>query len=291
MSAGTVHLKSPSKDGVGLIQAEFPIKPNTTYVVRFEAKTTAQQALMIVDLYGENYDFSAQDRVIPNLSSQFRHYELWIPSGGVVPVHGFLRLYSVGLSPVDIRGVTFGVGRTTPIYRQVAATGEGLKVYYNPDALPRFRFVSHVIPGKDFEQVRAMIGDLRLDVRNTAVVEGIGSETNVENGRILRYRTTNNDLEWLLESGNRSFFVVGDTYFPGWHAYVDDREVPIYAVDGIVRGIFIDGAGQHRVAMHFRPWSIYAGIGTTAFGLCLALFVSWRDLRNKKVPARTEGIS
>ena len=117
-------------------------------------------------------------------------------------------------------------------------------------------------------------------MRNAAIVEGVDAEMNVDPGRVLRDRTANNDLEWVVESGHRSFFVVGDTYFPGWKAYVDGREVPIYAVDGIVRGIFVDGAGQHQVTMHFRPWSLYAGMGTTSLGLCLALFVCWRDRRS-----------
>jgi hypothetical protein len=35
---------------------------------------------------------------------------------------------------------------------------------------------------------------------------------------------------------------------PGWRVWVDDQEVLMYRVDGVVRGIYLDG-GHHQVMM------------------------------------------
>lgn len=76
-------------------------------------------------------------------------------------------------------------------------------------------------------------------------------------------------MNWTVKTGEHSFFVVADAWFPAWRARVDGRDVPIRIVNGFLRGVLIDGAGQHRVEMNFQPWALKYGAIATLVGLAL----------------------
>ena len=102
------------------------------------------------------------------------------------------------------------------------------------------------------------------------MVEGATKAESLAGGRVVSERIADTRLEWrVVTEGARSLFVVADTWFPGWTATVDGREVPIEIVNGCVRGVFVNEAGEHEVAMRFWPWSLTVGLGLTAFGLLI----------------------
>ena len=48
-------------------------------------------------------------------------------------------------------------------------------------------------------------------------------------------------------------------------AALNCADAPIRIVDGFLRGVFIDGAGEHRLEMRFHPWApLYGAIATLA---------------------------
>ncbi|HWF45903.1 MAG TPA: hypothetical protein VG168_02765, partial [Bryobacteraceae bacterium] len=57
----------------------------------------------------------------------------------------------------------------------------------------------------------------------------------------------------------------------GWEAQVDGRKTSIQIVDGFLRGVFIDGVGQHRIEMSFHPWAPKYGALATLAGIALLL--------------------
>jgi uncharacterized membrane protein YfhO len=60
--------------------------------------------------------------------------------------------------------------------------------------------------------------------------------------------------------------ILSETFFPGWEALVDSHRVPIYEIDGALRGV-VAGAGVHRIEMRYRPASVLAGGIMTLAGL------------------------
>jgi hypothetical protein len=53
--------------------------------------------------------------------------------------------------------------------------------------------------------------------------------------------------------------VLGDVYYPGWRTYVDGTLVPTLRADLALRAAPVP-AGQHRVEMVYRPWTVPAGM-------------------------------
>jgi hypothetical protein len=57
------------------------------------------------------------------------------------------------------------------------------------------------------------------------------------------------------ESG---FFVLNDRFYPGWHAVVDTRPVPMYRANGFMRAVYLE-KGAHLIDFNYEPESLRNG--------------------------------
>jgi uncharacterized membrane protein YfhO len=64
--------------------------------------------------------------------------------------------------------------------------------------------------------------------------------------------------------------VLSEVYYPGWRAYTNGKEVPIYRADHILRAVPLK-AGDHRVEMVFDP--LWPKVGMAVSGVTLFLAV------------------
>jgi hypothetical protein len=71
-------------------------------------------------------------------------------------------------------------------------------------------------------------------------------------------------------SPDRAFVVIADAHFPGWRARVDDRPVPLYRVNHLVRGVTVP-AGAHRIRMDYEPPGWSAGVVSTRLAMLVAI--------------------
>jgi uncharacterized membrane protein YfhO len=71
-------------------------------------------------------------------------------------------------------------------------------------------------------------------------------------GEVSFRRPRSDEIEVHAALGCSGLLVVSDTFYPGWTAFVDGKQTPIYEVFGAFRGI-VAGAGDHRVKMLYRP--------------------------------------
>lgn len=72
--------------------------------------------------------------------------------------------------------------------------------------------------------------------------------------------------------------VFNDTFYRGWHAYIDGAEVPVLRANDTFKAVEVP-AGTHRVEFVFRPVRVYVGaiVSITGFGVALAgLALLWR---------------
>jgi len=73
------------------------------------------------------------------------------------------------------------------------------------------------------------------------------------------------------------YLVLTDSWYPGWVAWVDGRETPIYRADYIFRAVSLL-PGQHTVVFEYHPASLLWGavISGMSVLLCVALVIKWR---------------
>jgi uncharacterized membrane protein YfhO len=69
----------------------------------------------------------------------------------------------------------------------------------------------------------------------------------------------NASFELKLESNTDSVLVLSQTYYPGWKAFVDGKQTPVFPADFALTGIAV-GPGAHVVAFTFDPPSFKIGL-------------------------------
>ncbi len=89
---------------------------------------------------------------------------------------------------------------------------------------------------------------------------------------------TTNHLEFQISGGVRSqLLAINDTWYPGWRATIDGKEVPIHRTNYMFRGIFIP-PGEHTVRFDYWPvnFSLYLSISLAGLLLAGALCIGCR---------------
>jgi hypothetical protein len=169
-----------------------------------------------------------------------------------------------------------------PAFAPVAVTPNGIAIFENPDALPRFRFVRRITPALDLDNALSSMNRSGFNPAEEAVVEGINGDREMAPGSIVSEKLAATRLQWEVETSGRSFLVAADSFFPGWTATADGHPVPIYPVYGCVRGILIETGGRHQVEMRFAPPGLNAGFACTGIGLLL-LGILWAGDRTGRM--------
>jgi len=157
------------------------------------------------------------------------------------------------------------------IYIKRFETSSGIIIYENKYFLPRVRFVSDIYPVSNSKEAEEL---LRKDLNcNTAYTEGMISPINLDYGKIISVDYSNDEILIDVNTGNNSFLVLSDSYYPGWKAYVDDKETRIYKTNGFTRGIIIKGEGQHRIIFAYKPNSFFIGLAISFLTLMLLVIM------------------
>jgi hypothetical protein len=142
----------------------------------------------------------------------------------------------------------------------------------------RFSFFGKVHVAKNDKQMIEKILDRNIDPRRELIIL---SGTDVANGqsdatgrvKLVSYGPSKVQLD--CEAHGDGFLFLSDTYYPGWKAYVDGKDSPIYRANLAFRAVRIP-KGHHAVAFVYKPISFYAGLLLTVLGILALLgIVLW----------------
>lgn len=102
-------------------------------------------------------------------------------------------------------------------------------------------------------------------------------------------------LEIAVATPAPALLVVNDTALTGWTAAVDGEPATIVEVNGLVRGVWLPRAGEHRVTMRYVPPGLAAGALISLAGLLAALGAIWvtrrRLLRGVAMPTAAHALA
>jgi len=96
----------------------------------------------------------------------------------------------------------------------------------------------------------------------------------------------------LLDDG---YLVLGDTFYPGWNAYVDGKKRRVLKTDYILRSVFLE-KGDHMVKFVYEPKSFTIGMIITLASMVILIPVSilcWfnRPRLNQNVSVQTTSVN
>jgi hypothetical protein len=135
-------------------------------------------------------------------------------------------------------------------------------VVENPNALPRAWMVHQVeVDPSDKWPSERLLNPL-FDFRRTAVIDRPLEQpidempSAEETVHWTRYEPNLVELEVTAE--RPGLLVLGEVFYPGWTARVDDAPQTIYRADGLIRAVRVD-KGTHRVSLRYEPVSVRWG--------------------------------
>ncbi|GAB4342573.1 MAG: hypothetical protein Kow0099_20280 [Candidatus Abyssubacteria bacterium] len=167
-----------------------------------------------------------------------------------------------------------------------------LYVYENEFSMPRVYLVSdYVITNSEEESLEA-IENHRDSLRYLVVLEdgspsfspSEGAESSGEAG-IRNYGT--NEVRVEVKAVRPSLLILTDSYFPGWKAYVDGEERPIWRANSLFRAVEV-AAGRHAVMFRYRPASVRWGFGISLVTLAFVMIGVTVERHRMKRSASTE---
>jgi hypothetical protein len=153
----------------------------------------------------------------------------------------------------------------------------GINVYRNPSAFPRVWTVHQIASVNRRDLLPSLEhADLRAQAFVTGpapILEQCGVGDRIQ---VIERRTSSLALDANMAC--QGMVIVSETFFPGWEATVDSHRVPIYEIDGALRGLVVAGAGVHRIEMRYRPASVLAGGIMTLAGLLGAIIAMFSGI-------------
>lgn len=149
-------------------------------------------------------------------------------------------------------------------------------IYIYTKAYPRvFLADNYLILSEDRKIIDAIYNkntDLsRKVILEKKPVEKIINKYTQGNAEITDY--SENEVKIQANADGDSFLFLSDNYYPGWKAYVDDKETNIYRADYSFRSIFVP-RGNHSIVFEYHPISFYAGIILTFIGMIILVIIS-----------------
>lgn len=177
------------------------------------------------------------------------------------------------------RGEAIDLGQhLRPVFQNANVT-----VFENTLVYPRAYFVERVRTEVDPHKVLQQVTAPGFDGRREALLESteapsLGRATTPAVARAIR--KSPNELRVATSTGEPRLLVVSEMHFPGWRAYVDGVEAPIYRANYLFRGVVVP-TGHHVVTFVYRPSSVIVGAIVSSLALLVvgALLVSAKQAR------------
>jgi len=193
---------------------------------------------------------------------------------GIFPVRHILSFY-----PLDAPQLTPGA--------TITHNGMTLRHYTNPDALARAYVVRSATTAATLSQAVSLLRDDQFIPGQTVLLEKhavettpglsdfIGRSTAADPApadRIVWQEDTHTKIRLDTHTTTNAILVVTDTFYPGWRALVDGREVPIVAANLSQRAIVVP-SGAHTVNFRYEPQSVFNGGIVAGVSLFLTVFL------------------
>jgi len=135
-------------------------------------------------------------------------------------------------------------------------------LYQRRHATPRFFLAGSVSFVETAQEALELVRAGNFSEEEVSIVSAGGEDrpsAQTSAGKISLVRDETDLVELTVKLGSQGWLMMTDTYFPGWHGYIDGKEVRIYRANYLFRGMPVP-PGKHRVKFLYRPLSFEIGI-------------------------------
>ena len=162
------------------------------------------------------------------------------------------------------------------------------KAIENPNNLGVAWFVEKIIFEENPDSIYMNL--LKFDLKQTAIIENKNidiisypNERRISQIELLKNKP--HEKIYSIESNKPGFVVFSEMFYPGWKAKINNKEVNVYKVNFILRGLFVQ-KGINKIKFYFEPSSIKYGslfqIGSIIVFIALIFYSSNKIILSKK---------
>jgi hypothetical protein len=161
-----------------------------------------------------------------------------------------------------------------------------LGVSYNPiQSLDRARWVPCAIPAPDEKEALNQLNTLIAsasdqNITDNVIVEGVNVQPQLPcsknpNTDVKIINQNDDSILMDVNSSQSGWLVLSDVWYPGWKAYLDQKEVPILHANYLFRAVSVP-AGEHTIIYRYSPLSFFVG-GTLSL-MSIIIIIMWLGL-------------
>lgn len=139
-----------------------------------------------------------------------------------------------------------------------------IRIYRNYANMSRAFFVDRARYLTDEAIIKALSDPAFDPAAEVLLSSSLGKEIAIDSAMSSNHKieVTKYEAEKVTISATTSkegLLVLSDAYYPGWHAYIDGIEVPIYRANYIMRAISLP-KGNHDIEFRYEPLSVFLGL-------------------------------
>lgn len=153
-----------------------------------------------------------------------------------------------------------GIGNIKPL--KCIYTDNNLSLWENSNANPLLYLADTIEPVRDDKEALKILSVRSPELLHTSLVTGIHESGSYDNTKITLTRMKDRAGEHIVKvdaQSSNGFLVINEPYYPGWHAYINGKEVPMYHVNYLFQGIKLP-EGSYTVKIIYAPKVFYLGL-------------------------------
>jgi hypothetical protein len=155
----------------------------------------------------------------------------------------------------------------------------GIRIVENTSALPKFQiFTDYAIvdgPQAAFALLQAIDSPL-LVIESGNAEAPPAAPTVTGNKEAVTFTVQRNDpvdYRVTIEAPRAGWFFIADANYPGWEAFLDGREVPVYSAQLLGKAVWFP-EGKHELNVRFEPKTFYWGLWITLLSLASCIIIA-----------------
>lgn len=203
------------------------------------------------------------------------------------PLYNFLNVQFV----VSDKGRPPGDFRFVPVFDEDPT----VDIYLNTAAQPRLRLVYDTVLVASGEEAFGRLHAPGFDPSTQVVLDSsvhgpvpaLAGPPPAGASNLFYLEAAPEAFSIVAQTPGPAYLVLSEVWYPGWRAWLDQREVPIYLANFAFRAVYLPSAGTHTLRMRFEPVTWEFGLALSVFA-CLAL-AAWGAVRLHQ-RARARGI-
>lgn len=166
-----------------------------------------------------------------------------------------------GSDLANVKYIVTGPHTRLPEDRFDRVFDDDVRVFRSRGVMDRAFWVTSYLVEPDTDAAVDAARGAAFDPRAIAVVDRtppLGSRHQDGGARVSRIAADGVAEAYRVDAEAAGLLIVSETYYPGWRAKLDGRDVPILRADGVMRAVAV-GAGVHEIAFQYAPASLRIG--------------------------------